>query len=96
METGHEESEEFLLNNSMPEKEPIHDQSLDLPISKSEQPDIPELEKRKRQKKDMAYWKDTLEERKSTRERKPWVLAIGVDPDRPTDEQAQSSPQAAE
>ena len=42
------------------------------------------------------YWRDTLGERKSTWKRKPRVLAVGIDPDHPTDEQARSSPQAAE
>jgi len=53
--------------------------------------------KKERKKKDTAYWDKTVGKReKSTREPKPRVLAIGTDPDHPTDEQARNSPQAVE
>jgi len=52
--------------------------------------------KKKRIRKDDDYWKTHVGERKSTRESKPRVLAVGTDLDHPTDAQARSSLQAYE
>jgi len=65
-------------------------------LPKKQEIDTPAL-KVKRKKKDTAYWDKTVGKReKSTRESKSRVLAVGTDPDHPTDEQARNSLQAAE
>jgi len=69
----------------------------ELPTSGDQELDTPIPEKRKRKKKDTVYWDKTIGTReKSTRERKPRILAVGSDPDHPTDGQARNSPLAAE
>jgi len=41
-------------------------------------------------------WTNLVGTRKSTRDRKPKIFAVGADPDHPTDQQAKTSPQAKE
>jgi len=100
-----ESEDEYILDDNMSVQVPIPKTLIpdpepsisELPTSEGQELDTPIPEKRKRKKKDTVYWDETVGTReKSTRERKPGILAVGSDPDHPTDEQARSSPQAHE
>jgi len=66
----------------------MKDQTTDDPVEQAETPVT-----RPPRKKN---WKAIVGERSSPRTPKPRVLAVGSDPDHPTDEQARASPEAAE
>lgn len=74
----------------------MESQTPDVPTEQIEAPEIPPTKKDKEPRQQRKInWPETVGERKSPWMPKPRVLAVGSDPDHPTDEQAQASPQSA-
>jgi len=94
------DEEEGPTSENKLDSEPIPQAALDTILAEISTPEtletLAKAPKKKRICKDDDYWKPHVGQRKSTKESKPRVLAIGTDPDHPTDAQARSSPQAHE
>ena len=50
----------------------------------------------KKKRRTAEEWTNRVSSRRSTRDRKPKIFAVGTDPDYPTDQQARTSPHAKE